>query len=486
MSEPRTIVVIGGGPNGLAAALHLARKGKRVTVCEARDAVGGLAAGREFHPGYRHAGIHHDTLVRPEAASALGLKLDFASRSPTLGLSEAGEVVSVPGSDPGYAAYQSVLDEAGDFARGVLSAVPPEIGTDAPIWPLAKSALDFRRLGRDRMLQLLWLGPQSLDDFTREFADHPQFRAIWSLAPLIGSWAGPISPETAPNLLIYDLLGTHAVSGGPAAVVAALQAACTSAGVELQTGARVERIRIDSSGVRGVELAGGGSIDAPWVLSTLGPRTTLLDLVPPPWLDGNVERDVEDVRVRGIDSKVHLALSSPLQLGGKTVERAAVVRDSLEIERAFDGVKYGELSDGPLPLDVRQFDAGGKPVASIFVHGTPYDLKGGWTDAVRAQLLDRVLGSMERYWPDIRDRVVGHELLTPVDLEREYGAEGGHLFHGELALDQLFVLRPTVHLARYAVPGTRGLFVGGGGCHPCGGVTLLPGRLAAEAMLSAG
>ncbi len=310
-----------------------------------------------------------------------------------------------------------------------------------------------------------------------------------------GAMFGPRSAGSALILLAREahrqLAGRRALNarGGPGAVTAALAAAARAAGAEIRVGAPVDRIVVEDGRVRGVSVA-GQTIEAEIVLSGVDPRTTFLGLLDPTDLTPDFATRARNYRSAGSVAKINLALAAlpafgvdPALLGGRIH-----VGPTLDyLERAFDHTKYGEMSAEPwldvtIPTiaDPGLAPAGGH-VASIYVHHAPYRLRAGW-DSARESLLTATLDVLDRYAPDIRSLVVAAEVLTPADLERHYGFAGGHIFHGELALDQLFTMRPLLGFAGYDSP-IRGLFLCGAGTHSGGFMTGASGRLAAQAVL---
>jgi phytoene dehydrogenase-like protein len=245
--------------------------------------------------------------------------------------------------------------------------------------------------------------------------------------------------------------------------------------------------------VAGVTLANGETIDAPVVLSSADPKRTMLTLLAPGSLPLKIEEEFLRVRSRGTAAKVHLALSGPLALRGSDGRLDEAIRIGGghvdDLERAFDAIKYRQLSSRP-HLEIRvptvadpSLAPAGHHVVSILASFAPLDLEGGWTDAARERLGDAVLAVLEEHAPGVRERIVAREILTPADLETRFALSGGHLHHGEIALDQLLVMRPSPSAARYrtSVPG---LYLGGSGSHPGGGVRPTAGLLAAEAVLA--
>ena len=155
------------------------------------------------------------------------------------------------------------------------------------------------------------------------------------------------------------------------------------------------------------------------------------------------------------------------------------------LERAFDASKYGGMSTSPY-LDVTiptladpSLAPSGRHVMSVYMQYAPYALRGKTWDAERDALGDIVLRTLEEYAPGITTLVEHRQVITPLDLERTYGLTGGHILHGEPALDQLFTMRPTLGWAQYRTP-IDGLYLCGSGTHPGTGLTGMSGRNAAR------
>ncbi len=224
-------------------------------------------------------------------------------------------------------------------------------------------------------------------------------------------------------------------------------------------------------------------------MSNLDPKRTLLGLVDPAHLGPEFVRRVQNIRAHGTLAKINYAVSALPRFG--SVEAAALTgrirlaRNIAGIERAFDDAKYGRFSDEPwielaIPsLTDPALAPQGQHVVSAYVQYAPYHLRGTTWDAERDRLADRATGIIDRYAPGFAGSIVAREAVTPLDLERTYGMTGGHIFHGELALDQLFISRPLLGWSRYAMP-IRNLFLCGCGTHPGNGLSGRSGALAAR------
>ena len=499
------VVVIGAGPNGLVAALRLAAAGRRVTVVERREVLGGLAAGEEFWPGYRSAGVLHDTAgLRPRIVTALGLErhgLAWRQRPP-VAVARAGREPArlnegLDGGEP-LAGWRRAIDELRPFLDRLQERPPPamQLAGAADFLRLGLEGLALRRLGRRRGRELLRVLPMPSHDWLSEWFEDGDVAGAVAAPGLLGGFVGPRAPGTAGVLLLQES-GTHRngvareVVGGPAGLIAALVGAARAANIELRTGAEVVAIEVEAGAVRGVRLASGEELAATAVAASCDPTTALLGLLPPGTLGLADERRLRAYRSRGTVAKMHLALSGTPQPAAAGGEPAELVRlGSLEeLERASDAVKYGGLPAAPtlemrLPsLSDPALAPPGHQVASVLIDFVPGEPVGGWTGELRERLEAAVMVRLEVAAPGIGGMVVGSELLTPPDLAERYGTTGGHLFHGEMALDQMLSLRPAVCAGRYRTP-VGGLFVAGGGSHPGGGISGLPGWLAADAMLA--
>jgi phytoene dehydrogenase-like protein len=290
--------------------------------------------------------------------------------------------------------------------------------------------------------------------------------------------------------LLRCALAHGGVRGGPAAVADALLGAAREHGVELAFDTEARALRLEGGRVAGVETQAGEIVATRAVALTCDPRRAL-ELLPAGALPLSTERALAGVRLRGNTAVLRLALAGPLAIAGRRGEHFEAVRTagSLdELERAADALKYGALPERPwLDLRVPTFDEpalapSGCHVVTALVHGVPYAPRGGWTDELRQALRERALDALEQHAPGARRLVLGEECLVPDDIEARYGATGGHLHHGDHALDQLWVLRPSLDTSRYSTP-IPGLWLCGSGSHPGGGITCAPGILAARAML---
>jgi phytoene dehydrogenase-like protein len=510
------VVIIGGGVNGLTAAAQLAKSGVRTVVLEARPVVGGAAVTEEFHPGFRASTVAHLSSFDPAVANDLGL----AGRGLELVAAEPRVVAPLPDGrqlslwgDPARTASELAAFSAKDAkawpefhatlgrlaaALGrVLRLTPPEIDElrITELLPFVGAGLAIRRLGREDGQNLLRWGPMAVADFVQEWFETPLLQAMVAARGVRGAFAGPWSAGTTANLLLQAAAtggsgadATVYVKGGLGALTSALADVVRARGGLIRTGATVDRLATSGGRVTGVVLAGGETLEARAVASSADLPRTFLRMLDPALLDPDDARRVRNFRIKGMASKVNLAMEALPKGLADLRARIHVGADIDAIERAFDEAKYGAPSTRPLiELTVPTLvDPGlapaGKHVVSAYVQYTPYRLaKGDWGSR-RDEVRKAVLSSLDAIWPDFSSRVIGHQVLTPADLEATYGLTGGHPAHGEPSLDQLFLARPLLGWARYRGP-LPGLYLCGAGTHPGGGVTGLNGWNAAREIL---
>ncbi len=507
-------IVIGGGHNGLTAAALLAQAGRRVVVVEKNDAVGGLAMAEEFHPGYRTAGLLHDTggarlkLIEKLNLPSRGLQTT-GKRAPVTLLSDDGRAITLQADAEAsarsiekisakdaqaYRQYRALVDTIGPWLGKLFSEPQPSLPSPGPgeMLRLLGSGLGLRRMGRKTMQEFLKIVPMCLADFLDEYFETDFLKAGLAVPALLSSFNGPWSSFTTFNLLLWEATSTDQVKGGPAALAAALEKAAQSHGVEIRTGAEVTSLMLSDSGaVQGARLVSGEQIEAPLAAAACTPKEVFLNLLKSRDVGPKLETAITHLRCRGVTAKVNLALNQKIQWKAETehpVEFARTGNTIDEIERAFDAVKYRRFSETPV-LDIfvptvsnSDLAPEGHEVVSILAQFAPYDREGGWTDAAREDFADRVVARLAEHTIDLESSIVARHVSTPKDLEAQFNLTGGHLFHAEHALDQLLG-RPVHACAGYKTP-IPGLYLCGSGSHPGGGITCAPGALAAGAILS--
>jgi len=519
------VVLIGGGHNALITAFYLAKGGFNPLVLERREMVGGGAITEEFHPGFRASTLAH-TLGPLRADVARDLQLDnfdceilypdprvFAPTPDGKALlfyndvaKTAAEIARISAKDSAkYAQFALSLEKTAGFFTKLTSITPPAIDKPTPedLWSLLKTGRSVRSLGKTGIFDLLRWGPMAVADFVAEFFETELLRAVIAARGIFGAALGPWSAGSTAVLLLRAAADAHPVGsaafpcGGLGSFTHALAESAKQAGAEIRTDAEVQHIRIKDGAVTGIVLADGEEIAVEAVVSGVDPKRTFFHLVDPAHLDPTFANRMKNFRANGTVAKVNLALGSlPIFTALDATEgflkalsgRIHIGPEIDYLERAFDASKYGEFSKAPW-LDVTiptildpSLAPDGKHVLSACVQFAPFKLKEGNWDSRRHDLGNTVVKTLAAYAPNLPNLIEYMQVITPLDLERSYGFTGGHIFHGELALDQLFTMRPVLDWARYKTP-IRGLFLCGSGTHPGNGLTGASGANAAREII---
>jgi len=517
VSAGHDAIVIGAGVNGLVSAGLLARRGLRVLVLERRSVPGGAAVTEQIHPGFRAPALAHATgPFDARVARALGLRLQPLDCDPGVLALGAGAPVAFH-ADAAVTARALAALSARDASRWpeftrvlgrvarvlgrLLTATPPDV--DAPsardLLSLGRAGLAFRALGRLDAQRLLRWPPMPAADFASEWFESAPVRAALALEAVLGGEQGPLAPGTTLPLLLRAALAggrpfaTVQLPGGPGALSEALAAAARGFGAQIRTDAGVERILVRDGRAFGIVLRSGEEIHAARVVSSADPKTTALRLVDPEHLDPDDVRRLSHLRQHGMASKLLLALDGlPAFAGVAEADllrgRLLVASGVLDLERAADAARRGEIPERP-PLELTlptladpTLAPAGRHVLSAYVQFTPRALRAGAWPEQADELARRVLRQLEEIAPGLGARVLARRVITPEQLESEYGLGGGHPGHAEHSLDQFFVGRPLLGWSRYRAP-IDGLYLCGAGTHPGAGVTGLPGANAAREIL---
>lgn len=359
----------------------------------------------------------------------------------------------------------------------------------------------IRKLGRYHMREFLRIIGMNFYDLLDEYFENPQMKAAIAMDAL---WGGEWGARSMGSVLTYLYrmagyarngdVGIAQPKGGMGAVSAAIAKAAKAAGTDIRTGARVKQILVENDHAVGVELETGERIEADRVISNADPKQTFMKLVSPDHLDTGFVRQIKNLRARGKAGKLHLVLSSaPKFKGVDTVNlgsRMIIAPTMDEIELAFNPSKYKKYPTAPVleiimpSVNDESIASDGRHLLSAVVQYLPYDDTPD-EEANRTAFLETVLDQLERYAPDIRKQIIEAELLTPRDIEREFGMTGGHWHHVELVFETFLFNRPIPALSRHTSPITD-LYLCGAGCHPGGNVMGIAGRNAAQLILKGG
>ncbi|HEV2297281.1 MAG TPA: NAD(P)/FAD-dependent oxidoreductase [Candidatus Acidoferrales bacterium] len=522
MAKKYDVIVIGGGHNGLVNAAYLARAGKKVLVLERRYVLGGAAVTEEIIPGFKFSVCSYVvSLLRPEIIRDLDLPrhgleilpLD-GTFTPTLNghylwrmndhAKTRRELLRHSRRDAeAYDEFGIAMQQMCRFVKPLLGMTPPDPTSLRPadLKKLLFLARRFQSLAAEDKYNLVQLMTMSAADFLDQWFETDVLKATMSASGIIGTFLGVRSPGTAYVLLHHymgEIDGAFRAwgfsRGGTGAISNAIADAAREVGAEIRTEAPVARILMRNGRAAGVALDTGEEIEAKIVSSSVDPNLTFLKMLDPGELPVEFVEEVRRYKYRGSSGKVNLALDALPEFTclpgtGPHLRGAISISPSVDyMERAYDQAKYGEFSHRPyidmvIPsLTDPSVAPPGKHVLSCFVQYAPYHLKNGNWAARREEFGDTVVNTITEYAPNLKNIIIGRQVLTPADIEEQIGLTEGNIFQGELSLEQLFFLRPVAGWARYRTP-VRNLYMCGSATHPGGGIMGAPGRLAALEIL---
>jgi phytoene dehydrogenase-like protein len=522
MTQHYDVIVVGGGHNGLVNAAYLAKAGKKVLVLERRHVLGGAAVTEEIIPGFLFSECSYVvSLLRPEIIRELDLPRHGLEILPLDGtfspMSDGNHLWRMNDhaksvreirrhsrvDAEAYDEFSKMMTPMCRFVKPMLSMVPPDPTTLNPrdLKQLHFLMQRFRELSSDERYTLIQLMTMSSADFLDQWFETDVLKATMSASGIIGTFLGIRSPGTA-YVLLHHYMGEIDGAfrswgfsrGGTGAISDAIAAAAREAGVEIRTKAPVGKILVKEGRAAGVVLQSGEEITANVISSSVDPHLTFEKFLEPSELPADFLEGVRRYKFRGSSGKVNIALDAlpefkSLPGDGAHLRGAISISPSMEyMERAYDDAKYGHYSRRPyidmvIPsLTDPSVAPPGKHVLSCFVQYAPYKLAEGTWDEQREAFGDNVIDTISEYAPNIKNIIVGRQILTPLDLEREFGLTQGNIFQGELSLEQLFFLRPVAGWAYYRTP-VDNLYMCGSATHPGGGIMGANGRIASQVIL---
>src|SRR5467141_3081811 len=522
MGQHYDVIVIGGGHNGLVNAAYLAKAGKKVVVLERRHVLGGAAVTEEIISGFLFSECSYVvSLLRPEIIRELDLPrhgLEILPLDGTFSPMPSGDYLWRVNDHAksirdirrhsrldaeAYDEFSKMMTPMCRFVKPLLSMIPPDPTTLNPkdLKQLHFLMQRFRELSSDERYTLVQLMTMSSADFLDQWFETDVLKATMSASGIIGTFLGFRSPGTA-YVLLHHYMGEIDGAfrswgfsrGGTGAISNAIAAGARELGVEIRTQASVDKIIIKDGRTTGVALKSGEEISANIVSSSVDPHLTFEKFIEPSNLPADFLESVRRYKFRGSSGKVNLALDAlpdfkSLPGQGAHLRGAISISPSIEyMERAYDDAKYGHYSRKPyidivIPsLTDPSVAPPGKHVLSCFVQYAPYKLAQGAWDDHKDAFGDTVINTIAEHTPNIKKIIICRQVLTPLDLEREFGLTQGNIFQGELSLEQLFFLRPVPGWAYYRTP-IDNLYMCGSATHPGGGIMGAPGRIASQVIL---
>ncbi|TBW40020.1 NAD(P)/FAD-dependent oxidoreductase [Siculibacillus lacustris] len=525
----RDAIVVGGGHNGLVTAAYLAAAGLKVTVLERRSVVGGAAVTEEFHPGFRNSvAAYTVSLLNPKVIADLdlaghGLRVVERRMSNFLPLPDGRALEVGPGRTQASLAqfstrdaerldaYGARLDRMADVIRDVVLETPPNVVTGRGVLALLPQLISagrlgnrFRKLDLEGQRDLLEIFTRSAGDYLDQWFESDPIKAIYGFDGVVGNYASPYAAGSA-YVLLHHCFGEvngrrgvwgHAI-GGMGAISQAMARSAAARGAEIRVSTGVAEILVEKGRAVGVVTDTGEVIRARTVVSGVHPKLLFERMLDPTTLPADFRARIASWRSGSGTFRMNLALSElpsftcrPGREVGDHHSAGIVVAPSLAyMEKAYFDARLHGWSAQPIVemLIPSTLDDGLAPkgchVASLFCqHVAPTLPDGRSWDAVRDTVADVMIATVDAQAPGFKASVIARQILSPLDLERDFGLVGGDIFHGALGLDQMFSARPALGHADYRAP-IAGLYMCGSGTHPGGGVTGAPGHNAAREIL---
>ena len=511
-------IVIGGGLNSLVTASILGQSGKNVLLLEARDQIGGLASTEEFVPGFK-CNLINDVVkwIDPRVIKKLTLEshglafhfpdtvriaLEIQEQHISFFRDSNKTAVSIANHSEKDAKvwkiFTEYINKLTHFLEKLYELTPPKLPNIG-----FKEALSMltplRKHGTRGLVDFMRVAPMMMPELMDEWFETELLRSAVSTAGIHHLSFGPFAAGTGFNLLHQHVYGkcvfhnAHFVKGGTGQLANAVKLSAESANVEIRINAKVTSINVENGICSSVTLDGGETIYAEQIVSGLDPNNTFINLVGPSELNPSFFTQIRNIKFRGSTARIHFALNELPEIKGISKDSMGTVfsaSPSIEyLERASDSVKYGQVAENPyveftIPSVLNpDFAPDGKHVLSATVQYVPYHLRDkNWSDELKSYLKNDVVRVLENYIPGFSSFVDSSVVLAPLDLENQFGLTEGNLNHGEMTLDQIMFMRPTLSAAQYKSP-IENLYLCGPGTHPGGGLHGANGFNAAKEIL---
>ncbi|MBC8050336.1 MAG: NAD(P)/FAD-dependent oxidoreductase [Chitinophagales bacterium] len=517
-------IIIGAGHNGLVCAAYLAKHGMKPLVLERRHVIGGAAVTEEIAPGFRASIFSYMmSILHPRIQADLNLRAHGLQVMPCSDLLSpldedyiifSDDLARTQASFARFNAKDAAIYPEFDRALKDITSVFQKLLWETPFdptkrdWRTFKQASGFlwrnRRYG-SKVFRIADIMTMSAYDFLSEWFEDDRIKAVLAYYASIGTFAGPKTPGSA-YVIMHHVMGENAgaggwgfIKGGMGAITEAIAAEAKLDGAEIVTDSPIREVMISGGRAIGVITSDGRRYDAPIIISNASAKHLFLDLVGERHLPSETVRDINTLRTFSTAFKMNLAVERPPQY--RCLDRARadgaldgypsyvhIAPDIDYLERAYDDAKYGWYSSSPfitpvVPTIVDDTLAPpGKHVVNLFGGHAPHKLKNGDWSVEKANFEKTVFNTIDRFAPGFSSDIIASQCLIAEDIESIVNLPTGHIFQGELSVDQLFFQRPVPHWADYRTP-VKGLYLCGASTHPGGGVSGIPGYNAAREIL---
>lgn len=517
------VIVIGAGHNGLVCAAYLAKAGLRVRVLEARECIGGAAVTEEFHPGFRNSVYSYSvSLLHPKVIADLELEahgLEILERpAGSLSLLPDGhmqltrdgeqanrEIARFSKKDAQkIEQFEEQIAVVARALRSLAIKAPPNFGGGwRSLLPLLQSGRQLYQLDRQHQIVLSELMTKSLGDYLDAWFEGDPLKGLLGFEGVIGNFADPYQQGTAYVLLHHafgEVKGREGAwgiaQGGMGAISDAIANYARARGVTIETSTSVAQIISEKGAARGVVTEDGREYFAPIVSANVHPQILLTKLMERQGLSGDDNRRIDAYRSHSATFRMNVALSELPKFSSLNTTDDFHFKGAIELcpslnymQEAYSDAKKDGWARKPIismqipsTQDLTLAPKGGH-VASLFCqHFQRYLPNGEDWDTIKESVADTVISAIDEHAPNFKSAIVGRQIKTPLDIERDLNMVGGDIFHGALHLDQFHAMRPIPGLADHRMP-VKGVYLCGSGAHPGGGVSGLPGHNAAKEIL---